>query len=79
MNLSLRPEIERIIDEEIRAGRFPTAEAVVEAAIQEMIGEPELDEGTIASINAAEAQGDRGEGVELDTFINQMEQRSLKK
>jgi Arc/MetJ-type ribon-helix-helix transcriptional regulator len=77
MNLSLRPEIQRFIDEQVTAGRYPTPEALVEAAIADMraIDEAELDEATIAAINEAEAQADRGEGVDLDTFRARMNQR----
>jgi Arc/MetJ-type ribon-helix-helix transcriptional regulator len=33
MEVELAPETEAIIAEEIRSGRYPTAEAVVEAAV----------------------------------------------
>jgi Arc/MetJ-type ribon-helix-helix transcriptional regulator len=44
MNLTLSPEIERRIAEQIRLGRFPTPEAVVEAAVVELT-ETRLDRG----------------------------------
>jgi Arc/MetJ-type ribon-helix-helix transcriptional regulator len=77
MNLSLRPEIQRFIDEQVKAGRFATPEAVVEAAITELrfSSDEELDEQSIAAINEAEAQADRGEGIELDAFRAKMNQR----
>jgi antitoxin ParD1/3/4 len=77
MNLSLRPEIQRFIDEQVKTGRYPTPEAVVEAAVADMrdIGDEELDDATIAAINEGEAQADRGEGVDLDTFRARMNQR----
>jgi putative addiction module CopG family antidote len=77
MNLSLRPEIQHFIDEQVKAGRYPTPEALVEAAIAEMqeTDDADLDEATIAAINEAEEQADRGEGVDLDTFRARMNQR----
>lgn len=77
MNLSLRPEIQRFIDEQVKAGRYPTPEAVVEAAVADMrdIEDLELDGATIAAINEAEDQADRGEGVDLDTFRASMNKR----
>ena len=77
MKLSLRPEIEGFIDEQVKAGRFPTPEAVVEAAISEMRDASgiELDDAAIAAINEAEEQADRGEGIELDAFRAKMRAR----
>jgi Arc/MetJ-type ribon-helix-helix transcriptional regulator len=77
MNLSLRPEIERYIEHQVESGDFPTPEAVVEAAIaqwQESDVE-ELDDETIAAINEAEAQCDRGEGIDFKLVREQWKQR----
>jgi len=77
MRLTLRPDIQRFIDEQVKAGHFPTPEAVVEAALADMRvgGEAELDDDAIAAINEAEAQADRGEGTDLDTFRADMTRR----
>jgi Arc/MetJ-type ribon-helix-helix transcriptional regulator len=77
MNLSLRPEIQRFIDEQVKAGRFPTPEALIEAAVADMrdTDDAELDDATVAAINEAEDQADRGEGMDLDTFRSQMKRR----
>ncbi|HEY7119050.1 MAG TPA: type II toxin-antitoxin system ParD family antitoxin [Tepidisphaeraceae bacterium] len=70
MNLSLHPDIQRFIDEQVRTGRYPSPEALVEAAIADMrdANETELDDAAIAAINRAEEEADRGEGVDLETF-----------
>jgi Arc/MetJ-type ribon-helix-helix transcriptional regulator len=77
MHLSLRPDIQRFIDEQVKAGRYPTPEALVEAAVTDLkeTEDAELDDATIAAINEAEEQADRGEGVDLDTFRAQMNKR----
>ena len=69
-----RPDLERFIDEQVKAGRYPSAEAVVEAAIADLrdCSGAELDDGTIDAINEAEDQVDRGEGMELDAFRDHM-------
>ena len=77
MNIMLRPTTERFIDEQVKAGRYPTAEAVIEAAIAEFRNEDELDDQTVAAINQAEDQADRGEGTDLDTFRTQFHGRRL--
>jgi Arc/MetJ-type ribon-helix-helix transcriptional regulator len=78
MVLSLRREVQQFIDEQVRAGRFPTPEAVVEAAIAEFsdtTAEFQLTAADIAAINKAEAQADRGEGTDLDEFRVQIGKR----
>ena len=67
MILTLRPEVEKFIGEQVRDGRFPTPEAVVEAAILALRDDPplEIDDETAAAINEAEAEIDRGEGMDL--------------
>jgi Arc/MetJ-type ribon-helix-helix transcriptional regulator len=77
MNVSLKPDLQKFVDEQVNAGHFPSPEAVVEAALAEMRefqAEP-LDRNTIAAINRADEQADRGEGMELDAFRAQMNKR----
>ena len=78
MTLTLRPEFEQFIDEQVKAGHYPTAEAVVEAAMAGLVepqsGEP-LTAEDIASIDEADAQAERGEGVDLDVFRAEMMNR----
>jgi Arc/MetJ-type ribon-helix-helix transcriptional regulator len=69
MHVSLRPETQRYIDEQLQTGRFPSLEAMIEAAVAELREvDDSLDADTISAINEAEAQADRGEGMELDAF-----------
>ena len=52
MTLSLSRDIQQFLDEQVKAGHFPSPEAVVEAAIIEMRrADDELDDQTIAAIN----------------------------
>ena len=76
MTLSLSRDIQQFIDEQVKAGHFPSPEAVVEAAIIEMRrADEELDDQTVAAINEGLEQADRGEGVELDEFRAQAMKR----
>lgn len=76
MTLSLPRDIQQFIDEQVKAGHFPSPEAVVEAAIIEMRrADEELDDQTVAAINEGLEQADRGEGVELDEFRAQTMKR----
>ena len=77
MVVSLRPDLQRFVDEQVKVGRFATADAVIEAAIAEMrdITELELDPATISAINEGEDQGDRGEGIAFEVFREQWKER----
>jgi Arc/MetJ-type ribon-helix-helix transcriptional regulator len=73
-----RPELERFIAEQVEAGRFPSAQAAIEAAIEQMMlaGEEfELTDEDVEAINESEDQIDRGEFVDFDTFAAAMRKR----
>jgi Arc/MetJ-type ribon-helix-helix transcriptional regulator len=74
--MTLTPEAQEFINEQVRAGRYPSAEAVVEAAILEFrnLALDELDDKAISAIKESDAEFDRGEGVELDVFRAEMRQ-----
>jgi hypothetical protein len=70
-----------IIVERVRMGRFPTPEAVVEAAVVELTETPideSLDAADIAAIDEAEAQIDRGEGIDLAALRDDMSTRFIR-
>ena len=73
MNLTLSSDIQQFIDEQVREGRFASAEELIEAAIMDMRdADEELDEETLAAIKEADAQAERGEGMDFDEFRAQM-------
>ena len=74
--MTLTPEAQEFINEQVRAGRYPSAEAVVEAAIQEFrhLESDELTDEAIAAIKEADQEFDRGEGIELGVFRDEMRQ-----
>lgn len=70
-----RPTHAQFIADEVKAGHFPSPEGAVEAAIEQMILDresTELDDETIAAINRAEEEFDRGEGIEFEKFAAEM-------
>jgi putative addiction module CopG family antidote len=63
MNFELSPELQEFVEESVRSGQYGSVREVVEAAIARLMLEPvsELDEETLAAIERAEEQIDRGE------------------
>ena len=75
------PQVTKFIDEQVKAGRFRSAQAAVEAAVKRMILDQEgdeLDDQTIAAINRAEDQIARGEGIDFHRFADDMRKRISK-
>jgi putative addiction module CopG family antidote len=74
MTVKLKSQIRKFVGDQVKAGRFGSADEVVEEAVGRMIAESkvELDDQTIAAINRAEEQIDRGEGVGFDRFAANM-------
>ena len=75
------PELERFITEEVKSGRFPSHTAAVAAAVERMMLEHEFldtDDETLAAIDEAEAQLDRGEGITVETAFADLRKKYVK-
>jgi Arc/MetJ-type ribon-helix-helix transcriptional regulator len=60
-----KPKLQKFIDEQVQAGHFPSAQAAVETAVEQMMLDHRvLDDRAIAAIANADAQYERGEFVE---------------
>jgi Arc/MetJ-type ribon-helix-helix transcriptional regulator len=77
MQLTLPPAIARYVTDCVEAGQYPSAEAMVIAAILDMreVTEDELDDETIDAINEGLDQAERGEGIDFETFRAQWNER----
>ncbi len=65
VQITLKPEVEQFVEEQVKAGHYPSADALVEAAVIYM-RDSGLDEETIAAINEGSEQAERGEGMSLE-------------
>jgi Arc/MetJ-type ribon-helix-helix transcriptional regulator len=73
-----KPELEKFIGEQVKAGNFPSPEAAVEAAIEQMRLDSQLgdlDDETAAAINRAEEQLDRNQGIDFQRFAAEMRRK----
>lgn len=73
-----KPELEKLIDAQVQDGRFESAEAAVEAAVELLMRESEsfeLDDETIDAINRADEQIERGEGLDFKQFASEMRKK----
>ncbi|HSZ58805.1 MAG TPA: hypothetical protein VK797_24260 [Tepidisphaeraceae bacterium] len=75
-----RPELERFILDQVRAGHFPSAGAAVEAAIEQMMCEyTDLDDESVAAIERADAQYEAGQVVEWRNVRDELRKKYLGK
>ena len=76
MTLSLKPNLQAFVDEQLKAGRFASTEALVEEALERMmLEELPLDEETLRAIEESEAQIARGEWVDAKEVAKQLRAR----
>jgi len=70
MNITLAPELEKLVREKVERGEYDSADAFVGEAVQRLIDEDKEENAQRdelrARVEAAEAEIDRGEYVEYD-------------
>jgi Arc/MetJ-type ribon-helix-helix transcriptional regulator len=63
MDITFRPEIERLVQEKIQRGQYASVDALVQEAVHRLVEEDEEEiQETRAAIDAALEQWRRGEG-----------------
>ncbi|MGB7158076.1 MAG: type II toxin-antitoxin system ParD family antitoxin [Tepidisphaeraceae bacterium] len=80
MQVSLKPAIQRFIDEQVKAGRFANAEDVLEAGVARLMLDPapdELDADDLATIAESEVQIRRGEALDWKDVSAQLRKEYL--
>jgi Arc/MetJ-type ribon-helix-helix transcriptional regulator len=75
-----RTDLENFIDQQVKAGRFETREAAIEAAVERMmLEEVALDEATLDAIDESEAQVQRGEHYDWNEVSAKLRDKHLRK
>ncbi len=80
MNVTLKPEMERFIEEQVNAGRFSSPAEMLEAGLARLMWEPsrdELDSEDHAAIEESEAQIARGEDMDWKEVSTQLRREYL--
>ncbi|MEI6446123.1 MAG: type II toxin-antitoxin system ParD family antitoxin [Nostocales cyanobacterium ELA583] len=77
MNITLKPEQEQFIQNQLDQGRFTDAEAVINQALQ-LLQEKQQEyedwvEDVRAKVNEAATELERGEGVPLEIVVEQIQ------
>jgi putative addiction module CopG family antidote len=79
MQVALSPELERFVEEQVKAGRFASPAEVVEAGLARlMLDQPdELDVEDLAAIEESEAQIARGEELDWKEVSKELRRKYL--
>lgn len=80
MQLKLKPAIQRFIDEQVKAGGFADAEAVLEAGVARLMLDPppdDLDAEDLAAIAESDEQIRRGEVLDWKEVSAQLRKEYL--
>jgi putative addiction module CopG family antidote len=80
MTITLSPQTQKLLDEQMQRGVYSSVDDVVRVALEtlnQVQGEDyeDLDEDTRAAIERAEAQYQRGEGIPLDQAFAELRRK----
>lgn len=73
-----KPELAKLIEEQVSSGRFESAEELVEAALDRLLKDETgdaLDADTLAAIRTSREQLDRGEGRDFKDALKQLRRK----
>jgi Arc/MetJ-type ribon-helix-helix transcriptional regulator len=84
MTIRLKPELAKLIDEQVKSGQFESADEAVNAAVAHALIEEELlagdiDDEDLAAIEEGLAQLKRGEGIPWEQVRAEIEKKYLSK
>lgn len=80
MDVALKPELERFVEEQVKAGRFASKAEVLEAGLARLMLDPlpdDLDEDDLKAIAQSEAEIERGEDLDWKVVSKQLRQKYL--
>jgi Arc/MetJ-type ribon-helix-helix transcriptional regulator len=77
MVVSLKPELQKLVDEKVKAGVFPSAEALVNSAVAQVVGDDDLQPGELQALLAiGEQQARDGKLVDGEEAFARLQARS---
>ncbi len=76
MNITLKPEQEALIHAKVQSGQYQTVDDVIQAALDLLEEQDKADEQWVIETRAKVDEGiaslERGEGIDGETFVNQL-------
>lgn len=78
MHVTFKPQTQKFIEEQVRAGRFASPDEAIEASVARLMCEPGpdfLDDEDRAAIRESLAQIERGEVIDAKTFGEELKRK----
>ena len=77
MVVSLKPELQKLVEEKVKAGLFDSAEALVNSAVAQLVVDDDLEPGEMERLLAVgEEQARQGKLVDGDEAFARLKARS---
>jgi len=77
MTISLKPELQKLVEQKVRAGLFPSADALVNSAVEQVVATDDLQPGEMERLLAAGARDAlQGRFVDEDEAFAKLKARS---
>jgi len=80
MNIALTPELEKLVEEKVKSGRYQSASAVISEGLRLLQSRDQYQELRLQEVRAKIQQGldqlDRGEGLDGEQVYAEMKRRS---
>ncbi len=78
MTVSLKPELQKLVEEKVMGGLFPSAEALVNSAVAQLVAEDDFEPGEMERLLAAgEQQAQQGKFVDGDEVFARSGKRDI--
>src|SRR5205809_95457 len=75
--ITLKPELQKLVEEKVKAGLFPSGEALVNSAVEQIVTDDDLAPGEIEKLLAiGEEQAKQGRFVHGDEAFAKLKARS---
>jgi len=82
MNITLKPDQEAFIRAKLQSGQYQTVDDVIQAALELLDEQDKADEQWVIETRAKVDEGiaslERGEGIDGETFVNQLLRRNYR-
>lgn len=80
MNVAIKPDLERYIEDQVKSGRFSSVSEVLEAGLARLMLDPaadELDSDDLAAIEESEQQIAEGKDLDWKTVSKDLRKKYL--
>lgn len=77
MTVSLKPELQKLVEEKVKAGLFPSADALVNSAVEQLVADDDFEPGEMQKLlDVGEEAAREGRFVDGEEAFARLKARS---